>query len=42
MSRSTSGTSGAPIAVYMSRAEFRFRRLTLFLAMWGRRVVRSR
>ncbi len=32
--RSTSGTSGAPIAVYMTRPEFRFRQLTLFRAMW--------
>jgi len=34
VSRSTSGTSGPPIAVYMTRSEFRFRQLTLFLAMW--------
>lgn len=33
--RSTSGSSGAPIEVHMSRLEFRFRQLSLLLAMWG-------
>ena len=33
--RGTSGTSGAPIEVHMTRPEFRFRQLILFLALCG-------
>ena len=33
--RGTSGTSGAPIEIHMTRPEFRFRQLILFLALCG-------